>query len=976
MRKVNTLKKKASNEKTQSILSQNKNIQRLQIYNTSPEVSDFSELHDVPVTVATTRPIPTLGQIYGNSVINSDIYNDFFLGPVNENLEVQFVTPGNSNNISNVSPGSGFNMVDTNKEQGMSNQHSSFTSNANHRARYFQSTNDNVRDWLSFELDHPTRDNESAKSMTVQETVILAKDSKIKPVNPLHKMNTDTKPLKPPNEFYATFKFPSTPNPTRKREPCNSIQVPSYIECPSEVLQRTTNFETDGNDTSSTGKDVDIQDDLSSHACEHLDDSSDATDQYDWRLPSSQCSAIFKSSKCSETTDGSWRQRGDLCKPSSNFSSQKCAANCSYHEYYYHYCWRKEVAIRENNIQRLRDSLGKCKKCQKYRRYSNKNNKISKRFVDLKNRIVFGRGCKHRWNRVWKKTTQRFTKWSKSPSKFAKFRMMHYLQRYNLDNAVVQTTVLVYNERGTDALSKGQRSAAITTNTEVRNGSIACTTSRVKKCTSSYPNHVNVGPSEFSFVKLTKLPMVSQTTSVEKSSPFQDLKTFKELIKLMDQSAKMRLSRQLSKSTSYVVIPSDKAENGTVTESLPPLTNKITSTLLHLKDQLPQNVCTQMIITCNNAATDIKFNPTLEASATTSELYCDSKLTEDFTSEHKSMMKSMRITPEPSNTKVSTGTITFDPGFLNTSSTVTDTVIPCKRLENKGFATLTTPKGTVLSCTGTKIISVSSVNLQADSVFYNRKYITNTAMSTNLISTRNMVCHTAPSLYQHTLKDACLGIDIDAGYNIMKNDETTSTTDITKALNFTIGVSTTKLVDKSSFNCGSPKAQRSFNADFRPSMHSMSTNTEWAIQSRALIISNVAVTEVRNTNMNDAFVQYSDKEKNDTPKSVDSGRIGRSRLMSVRMLGDSFSDVDTQAKPSMANAETHTTPKGIVSASMLTSHFAFDKTVNVMKASKENNTDTPEVKINKTWSNIPSRLEKQTDAQGLCNNVFSQLTLF
>ncbi|CAG4936759.1 unnamed protein product [Colias eurytheme] len=425
-----------------------------------------------------------------------------------------------------------------------------------------------------------------------------------------------------------------------------------------------------------------------------------------------------------------------------------------------------------------------------------------------------------------------------------------------------------------------------------------------------------------------ELPMVSQTTSVEKSSPFQDLKTFKELIKLMDQSAKMRF-----------------------TESLPPLTNKITSTLLHLKDQVPQNVCTQMIITCNNAATDIKFNPTLEASATTSELYCDSKLTEDFTSEHKSIMKSMRITPEPSNTKVSTGTITFDPGFLNTSSTVTDTVIPCKRLENKGFATLTTPKGTILSCT---------------------------AMSTNLVSTRNMVCHTAPSLYQHTLKDACLGINIEEN-NIMKNDGTTSTTDITKAVNSTIGVSTTKLIDKSSFNCGSPKTQRSFNADFRPSMHSMSTNTEWAIQSRALIISNVAVTEVRNTNMNDAFVQYSDKEKNDTPKSVDSGRIGRSRLMSVRMLGDSFSDVDTQAKPSMANAETHTTPKGIVSASMLTSHFAFDKTVNVMKASKENNTDqygqfikhvkmlclqtdTPDIKINKTWSNIPSRLEKQTDA--------------
>ncbi|XP_038210452.1 uncharacterized protein LOC119831234 [Zerene cesonia] len=139
-------------------------------------------------------------------------------------------------------------------------------------------------------------------------------------------------------------------------------------------------------------------------------------------------------------------------------------------------------------------------------------------------------------------------------------------------------------------------------------------------------------------------------------------------------------------------------------------------------------------------------------------------------------------------------------------------------------------------------------------------------------------------------------------------------------------------------------------------MCSMSTNTDWAIQSRALIVSNVAVTELRNATTNDAFVQYSD-----TAKSVDSGRIGRSRLMSVRMLGDSFSEVDTQAKPSTTNAETHTTPKGIVSACMLTSRFAFDRTANMMKASKENNTDAPEIKVNKTWSNIPSRLGKQSD---------------
>lgn len=39
------------------------------------------------------------------------------------------------------------------------------------------------------------------------------------------------------------MKYPSTPNPVRIKETSNNIPVPSYVECPSEVIQKTTNFD-------------------------------------------------------------------------------------------------------------------------------------------------------------------------------------------------------------------------------------------------------------------------------------------------------------------------------------------------------------------------------------------------------------------------------------------------------------------------------------------------------------------------------------------------------------------------------------------------------------------------------------------------------------------------------------------------------------------------------------------------------------
>ncbi|XP_059048281.1 uncharacterized protein LOC131843627 [Achroia grisella] len=42
------------------------------------------------------------------------------------------------------------------------------------------------------------------------------------------------------------FQFPSIINPSSTNHITNNVPVPSYVVCPSEVLQKTTNFEADG----------------------------------------------------------------------------------------------------------------------------------------------------------------------------------------------------------------------------------------------------------------------------------------------------------------------------------------------------------------------------------------------------------------------------------------------------------------------------------------------------------------------------------------------------------------------------------------------------------------------------------------------------------------------------------------------------------------------------------------------------------
>ncbi|CAK1553402.1 unnamed protein product [Leptosia nina] len=1028
-RNLNPIKKRPSKEKPHSHLTQNRNVQRVEIFNTAP---DFKQVLEVPPSLATTRPIPTLGLIYGDSILSNDIYNDYFLDARNENHN-DYNHPDSSTVPDITCP---VNAICGNNNASEDQNKSSIIS-LKYGNKAFKTTNDNIKDWLTSELEKPTRDNESGyhstspprqsddknKSNTPKDTKadiirkysllfkkrrenkksvsttdiskkssgsnsVKQKSTTLKNQFPLPKMNTETKMLRPSNPvFYTTYKFPSTPNPTHNQEYSASAGVPSYVECPSEVLQRTTNFETEGRETPSTvnGKE-DFRDDLSSHAaCEHLDDFSETTDLCDWILPSSQCSAVFKTSKESNTTLSSWRGRRDNL--SSDFSMFKYPENCSYHEYFYHYCWRKEGAGRDIDRQQIRDCLGRCKKCQKYRRHPNNRDKI---------------------------------------------RMMHYLQRYHWDNADVQTTLLVYHETGTDAVAKNQKSANIAT-----------------EC------------SEPSKPKETGPQTISQASSPQKSKIIPDVIKLKEIAN---------------------VITNSKNTGTEVTESVFLSTSDVTNTPSYLNEALQQCICKPMLVACHNAATDIQFIP--QEPATTMPNYCASDITNSyintpvsetnstlhpgpikapiiftsvntetpkspsectlkapaiFTSpaketptassicasetSHEAPVSPMAIslvqptatrliapltvsplndslntiipltivpkiltptavTHEICDDSVSTNThiigtnktasvkaeTTISPRFnpetlhlppiitssgnvsdpnisanlvprasINKTSAITvvldrprltvgndqdtvtsagkdsdpvtsaslvprsvtpknersaptsvtwnqsgsidkqniDTILPCRRLENKGLTKLTTPKGTVLSCAG-----------------------------------------------------------LDVTPEEIKKTTSTSVTNFENDLFCDMAVSTTKLINTASFNCGSPLAQCSFNADVHPTMSSVSTNTDEA-RSEPIVLANVNLTNDKLRNTTETCVQYSNKGKDD---SLGSGRIGHSRLMSVRMLGDSVSDMGTQVQPLLNDAETRTIPKGLNSASVLTSHFLLAD--HLQKVKEENGDST------------------------------------
>ncbi|CAG9560120.1 unnamed protein product [Danaus chrysippus] len=748
---------------------QQRNVQQVQLLNIKPDLC--KEVNSPPKSVATARPIPTLGQIYQQDP-NDDTstFAGWFLeslGEYSNSFEQSVETTSTSTDCTSTTC-NGFNNHDNN--QPFSNLNSNNVTNVSlvtntSPTKAFKTTNENVSEWLSAELDHPTRDNEFDTSLSAQPTIILKTNEASNDSEPVYvfpKTNTDFKEKDYYPDFHKPLMYHSTPATPKRREPITKSRTASYVEYPSEVLQKTTNFESDGGDNLSSIVETDHG--LSSSWMFNRYTDSSTLSGVTWsKLQISQdtLKESFKNSR-------SWK--------SDTFDEKQKAADSdknSNHDYLH--CWKKDIARKEINDKTARNYREKCNKCHKYRQ---------------------------------------------SPKK------------------------------RTDAVAREQKSAEITASI------------KLKSC-SSYKNgssklflppnkHDNVGSSIFPFLQYSSNNAVVFGRYQSKSSSRAALGgTVKEI-----RSINTQCSQYFEK---------DKLSQQMIQNS-------------HLKQAVSQDAYTQVFITCNNAATDA--------------------ITPDKTSQHSiNVMTSTavlqklthtetQVSPAESMWKVSTGILVQEMYRDAKSSVVTDTSVPRRNLD----ATLITADGKVLTCTGTKITSVSSADIQASSMLSrtSRQYTVNTATSRVVNEDR----WTVPSLHRYDVEDVSLGL---SASNIVKHN---------------------------SINCGSHQLTHSFGAETQPQCYSVVINTDE--EPKKPSVQDVDVNSCSCCMTNDDSTQYSSYMKNG---SMGAGgcQIGRSRLISVRALFPEATDDGTQAQPSRCSAETKTLSNKKISASIFTSQLGLEQ---------------------------------------------------
>ncbi|XP_050342327.1 uncharacterized protein LOC126768345 [Nymphalis io] len=729
------------------------------------------------------------------------------------------------------------------------------------------------------------------------------------------KLNTDTILVTKQPDNQRPGKYPSNPKLSNLKnlEYKEKNPVGSFVDYPSEVLQKTTNFDANGYETQCTviaGK-SELQGNLSSpFTMEH---SRTATDiDINWsRLQSSQDNTtIGKSSKLSSLNNESWRLSfyGEKNEPDSSKTPDKN----SYHDYYYHYCWRKEVAKKNIAVQDLWDYNGRCKKCQKhritpYRRKLTENNvqllilrsfpisSVPRSLKYLKRRMSIGRICRRRWKCVWKKTTERWTNWSKSPYKFRKFRSINLKKSNKWNDADVQTTIFLYNERG----------ASVRSATSAK----------------SYLRHANVGPSMFRFHTYPS-KLIGNSPNQSKATSYKSLRC---QCNSFDDKAKECFFP-------YGIPGGENKEDNIKTIESKNTSAIIDPSLMKFADRQSQDAYTQMLITCNNAETNVKLKLDIARNvlrAQTSDIYiCGSGIDEGIqtlisSKSHRSIRtmtsknnlnKEIQASPDSSIRKVSTFIIDQDKLQDAKSSVVTDTSIPYRRLNTK----LLTPKGTILSCTGTKITSVSSVHIQTAS-FISRipKITTSTAVST-VLNTENRDYSTAPSLNLSILEDVSMGTD---NAKVSRNEKSTSYAQFTDYIN--AGISTSNLLQQLSFNDGPHYTQKSFGAGVHPECSSICINTDVETIPKS-IETGSSIEFKHGIKKIDRYSQYSTRSSmrsNQLSNASDhSARIGHSRLLSVQTLGESLYVPPKQTVCSTLDKKMKTTQQqSISSASQINS---------------------------------------------------------
>ncbi|VVC99889.1 unnamed protein product [Leptidea sinapis] len=276
----------------------------------------------------------------------------------------------------------------------------------------------------------------------------------------------------------------------------------------------------------------------------------------------------------------------------------------------------------------------------KYRRCSFRRDKISKKFVILAKPLSIGRVCRHRWNHVWKKTAARFASWSKSPSKLTKRKNVLLMQ--NLQRCQWDSTDV-------QTALKSPRQTAVR---------------KIKK-------------EKFPLAAITVQPMISEAISAQTPGGIhQDI-------------TQHRKELAISETVITEIADCPKIEEYTTTR------DHVTKATSHLSFVVLQVDCsTEPVI----------LSKPEETSADLANVSDDSQSI--GTSNTTDGVNATVIEDDPSflpSNKISTGTVTLDSIYQDTKpSVVTDTIIPYRRLESKGYSKVITPNGTILSCTGNK----------------------------------------------------------------------------------------------------------------------------------------------------------------------------------------------------------------------------------------------------------------------------------
>ncbi|XP_031769424.2 uncharacterized protein LOC116413578 [Galleria mellonella] len=217
---------------------------------------------------------------------------------------------------------------------------------------------------------------------------------------------------------------------------------------------------------------------------------------------------------------------------------------------------------------------------------------------------------------MWKKTAMRWPNWSKSSFKFKKFRMRRYLQHSIIwEDIEVQTIPLHYKEIGTDmSMIRNKKLAAMTTSLNFGLFSNKMDSGKTESSAYNFKTpfkHINLGPSRFPFIcnsKIESLPLPKMERA-SKSMPKYNTYSSR-LKKIEDVDIKQNKCNENNMKTTVMQLPNKDTVDLLTQEIWKKSTVHSSTTDLdthRISTNVSRNADTQIFIVQNNAETEMKI---------------------------------------------------------------------------------------------------------------------------------------------------------------------------------------------------------------------------------------------------------------------------------------------------------------------------------------------------------------------------------